>query len=142
MPVPDENDLNKYLGQKRKRLEEIRGRLSADRAIDALFSRKNWYGKVEEQLRIWESDPRKSFRERDISVPEYELFRYFEDGQILDRFIASFSILEESICPDRTRYRKWRESKLRLFSKQISQIYSVLFEILILGELASVTSHK
>jgi len=70
-------------------------------------------------------------------VPEYELFRYIEEDDLRGRFKGALNMLESIISSDRTKYRKWKESKLRLFSQETSQVYSDLFEILVLGDLVS-----
>lgn len=126
-----------YLRQKRNRLQEIKAEVIKHPDIDSIFKEKDWFSRVEEQLSMWEKSPESSLKEITITIPEYELFRYFEEDSILDRFIDSFNILENRTQSDRTKYQKWRASKYQLFSQQVSQIYSTLFEVLVLGKLIS-----
>jgi hypothetical protein len=129
--------LREYLGQKRKRLHEIDALMARHPMIYDLFMEKGWYQKVTGQLAIWEANPEGNITERAVTVPEYELFRYFEEDSIFAMFIDYFELLEGVINPDRTKYRKWTETKIRFFSQQVSQIYSAIFELFVLGKLMS-----
>lgn len=129
--------LKDYLNQKRNVIILIKSEIEKHPSISPFFIRKDWYQKVDEQIILWESDPERSLVERDITIPEYELFRYLEEDSILERFLAAIDAIEGLTYTDRSRYRNWRETKCRLFSGQVSQIYSALFEILIIGDLIS-----
>jgi hypothetical protein len=124
-----------YIRKKRERLAEIQKELQGYPEIYKIFGQKNWFSKVESQISLWEKDLKASLRERRISVPEYELFRYLEDDSFLKRFIRSFAVIERNTKTDRTKYRQWKGSKNQLFSSQVSQIYSTLFEMLVLAKL-------
>ena len=129
--------LKDYLNQKRLAMASIKSKIEAHPSISPFFIRKDWYQKVGEQILLWENDPEKSLRERAITIPEYELFRYLEEDSILERFLAALDAIEGLTVADRSRYRNWKETKCRLFSRQVSQIYSALFEILVIGDLIS-----
>lgn len=64
-----------------------------------MFKKREWLGKVEKQLRIWENDPKNSIIGRVVKVPAYELFRYFEDDTILDKFVTYFDLLKREVKP-------------------------------------------
>jgi hypothetical protein len=131
------SQLRIYLTKKRKRLANIQKELQKYPEIHKIFAQKNWFSKVESQITLWEDDLEASSKERNISVPEYELFRYLEEESFLKRFVSSFIEMERKVETNRTKYRQWKGSKNQLFSSQVSQIYSTLFEILVLGRLIS-----
>lgn len=131
------SQLRVYLIKKRKRLAEIQKEFQKHPEIFKIFDQKIWFSKAESQIALWEQDLKASLRERKISVPEYELFRYLEDDSFLQRFIRSFAVIERNAKTDRTKYRQWKGSRSQLFSSQVSQIYSTLFEMLVLGKLIS-----
>lgn len=127
--------LKKYLLGKKKRLNAIRDKLNEYPHIYRLFEDQDWFSKVEGQIAIWEKHPMKSLKTRDISVPEYELFRYFSDDSIFRRFLAVFDAIEGLTKSDKSKYGKWKATRNLIFSENVSQIYAALFEILVLGKL-------
>jgi len=129
--------LKDYLNKKKLAKISIKSEIEKHPSISPLFIKKNWYQKVDEQIILWECDSEKSLIERDITIPEYELFRYLEEDSILERFLTAVDAIEGLTVADRSRYRNWKETKCRLFSRQVSQIYSALFEILVIGDLIS-----
>ncbi len=137
---PTVKDLMVYLNQKRIRLAKIKARLCKHPAIDSLFINRDWYKRIEEQICLWEKNKAQSLISRDITIPEYELFRCFEDYSVFLEFIKSFNELERNTLSNRTKYRNWNETKSRLFSKKASQIFSGLFEVLTLGKLLVTTA--
>jgi len=130
-------DLKKYIKNKRKRLKKIEKKIKKSRNIYKIFNEKNWFLKVNEQILEWECDPDRAIKVRDITIPEYELFRYFEDNNILRSFLRSYKSIEKVIVSDDEKIEKWNKSKMLLFSQDVSQIYSILFEILVIGKLIS-----
>lgn len=130
-------DLREYLELKMAILATMRLEFQQYPFIRSLFERNRWYEEIESQILVWQSSPAVSTRERRITVPAYELFRYLEEDDIRNRFISSLQNLESITSSDPTRHRRWAESVSRLFSNQTAQIYSGLFEILVLGELIS-----
>ena len=128
-------NLRKYLSRKKKVLNAIEAKLKHHSCVYSLFSKYNWFSEVKRQIQIWGKNPKKSLKKREISIPEYELFRYLCTDSIFQRFLAAFDAIETITKSDKSRYGKWNSSKKLLFSKNVSQIYSSLFEILILGKL-------
>lgn len=123
--------LRQYLASRKKQLNKVEKELKRHQNIYLWFRQHDWFGKVLKQIAIWE----KNQKVRDITVPEYELFRYFIDDSVFPRFLAAFNAIERIVISDKSRYDKWNGTKKLLFSKNTSQIYAALFEILILGKL-------
>src|SRR4030067_1538533 len=126
-----------YLKRKRTRLAKIQKELQKYLEISKIFVKKDWFSKVDKQITLWENNIEASLKERSITVPEYELFRYLEEDALLTRFISCFTAIETKVMTDRAKYRQWKGSKNQLFSSQVSQIYSTVFELLVLGKLIS-----
>lgn len=76
-------------------------------------------------------------------MTEYELFRYLTEDSILNEFINSFLIIKDRIdVKNEKQLLEWNSSKSQIFSNQVNQIYSTLFEILLLGKLASINNNN
>lgn len=124
-----------YLAKRKQKLNELEEKIKQHPNIYTLFRQHDWFIKDLKQITIWEKNPKESLKERDITVPEYELFRYFIDDSVLPRFLAAFDGIEAIVASDKSRYDKWNGTKKLLFAQNVSQIYASLFEILILGKL-------
>jgi len=123
------------LQRRKKQLHDVESSLKKYPELFKIFVIKNWFQKVEKQISIWESDFNNYVKNRSISIPEFELFRYFvDDDNILKEFIKSFFYIKEKIASKNQR-NQWRSTFNQLFSAYVSQIYSSVFEILLLGKL-------
>lgn len=130
------DDLKRYINLRRKELYEVKDYISQFSEINTLFLEVQWFEKVEEQLNTWESNAKETIRERIITFPEYELFRYFIDDSVLPEFIESFNLIESKILiEDQNQINQWKSTKAQLFSQNVSQIYSSLFEMVVLRRL-------
>jgi hypothetical protein len=126
------------LNQRKVRLKEIKNQLKESPALLKLFNEKNWFDKVESQINIWEKNPDLYIKGRQIIIPEYELFRYLAENAILKNFIKTFSFIEDNIDVSNTnQLNQWNSTKSQLFANNVEQIYSSLFEMLVLGKLIS-----
>ena len=126
------------LNKRKVRLKEIEHQLKESPALLNLFNEKSWFDKVESQIDIWKNNPELYSKKRPITITEYELFRYLAEKAILDNFIKAFSLIDDIIDVTNTnQLGQWNSTKPLFFSQDISQIYSSLFEILILEKLIS-----
>jgi len=131
-------DLFEYLNLKEKALTQLENEIKKYPTLISLFIQNNWFNKVKSQIDIWRNDPEGYIESRAITVTEYELFRYLTEDSILNEFINSFLIIEDKIdVKNEKQLLEWNHSKSQIFSSQVNQIYSTLFEILLLGKLAS-----
>lgn len=99
-----------YLNRKRRRLSEIRDEFSHYPELSKLFEENNWYSKVESQIFLWENNLDASLKERNITISDYELFRYLEEDRLLTRFISSLNAIEEKVKGDPSKYQQWEGS--------------------------------
>ena len=130
--------LDEYLTSKRLKLEVIKSEIRKNSQIFGLFEGKNWFNKVEKQINIWKENPELYFKNRTITVKEYELFRYFSENSILQNFLDSFILIEGCLKDtNANQLSQWNSTKSLFFSEDASQIYSSLFEMLMLGKLIS-----
>jgi len=126
------------LNLRKERLKEIKHQLKKSPSLFKLFDEKNWFDKVERQIDIWEKNPELSIKKRPIIIKEYVLFRYLAENAILENFIKTFSLIDDIIDVTNTnQLNQWNSTKPLFFSQNISQIYSSIFEVLILGKLIS-----
>lgn len=126
------------LNQRKVRLKEIKHQLKESPALLKLFDEKSWFDKVESQIDIWEKNPELYIKERPIIVSEYELFRYLAENAILENFIKAFSLINDIIDISNTnQLNQWNSTKSQFFANNVEQIYSSLFEMLVLGKLIS-----
>ena len=126
------------LNLRKERLKEIKHQLKKSPSLFKLFNEKNWFDKVERQIDIWGKNPELSIKERPIIIPEYVLFRYLAENAILENFIETFSLIDDIIDITNTnQLNQWNSTKPLFFSQNISQIYSSIFEVRILGKLIS-----
>lgn len=126
------------LNQRKVRLKEIKYQLKESPALLKLFDEKSWFNKVKSQIDIWEKNPELYIKERPIIVPEYELFRYLAENAILENFIKAFSLIDDIIDISNTnQLNQWNSTKSQFFANNVEQIYSSLFEMLVLGKLIS-----
>ncbi len=126
------------LNLRKERLKEIKHQLKKSPSLFKLFNEKNWFDKVERQIDIWKKNPELSVKERPIIIPEYVLFRYLAENAILENFLKTFSLIDDIIDVTNTnQLNQWNSTKPLFFSQNISQIYSSIFEVLILGKLIS-----
>ena len=123
------------LQRRKKQLYDVESSLKKHPELFKIFVIKNWFQKVEKQISIWENDFNNYVKNRSISIPEFELFRYFvDDDNILKEFIKSFCSIKDRIA-SKNQKNQWRSTFYQLFSANVSQIYSSMFEILLLGKL-------
>ncbi|MCP2604782.1 hypothetical protein NLC29_01330 [Candidatus Aminicenantes bacterium AH-873-B07] len=123
---------------KKKLLNDLKKKMQKFPQVYKLFEKRNWFKKVEEQINIWEDNPKGFLAKGEIVISEYELFRYFADIKLSDTFIKflnAFTVIEKNIKPKSSQVNQWNKTKNLLFSKNLSQIFSSLFEILVLGKL-------
>lgn len=126
------------LNQRKELLKEIKHQLKESPTLFKLFNEKNWFDKVESQIDIWKKNPELYIKERPIIVPEYELFRYLAENAILENFIKAFSLIDDIIDVTNTnQLNQWNSTKSQFFANNVEQIYSSLFEMLVLGKLIS-----
>jgi len=127
-----------YLNILKKQLKDIENKIQKHPSLDKLFNQINWFNKVESQIKIWEQKPESYSKKRLIDVSEYELFRYFTEDYILKNFINAFLLIENNLKANNTnQLNHWNSTKSLLFSEDVSQIYSSLFEIFMLGKIIS-----
>ncbi len=126
------------LNQRKVRLKEIEHQLKESPALLNLFNEKSWFDKVESQIDIWKNNPELYSKKRPITITEYELFRYLAEKAILDNFIKAFSLIDDIIDVTNTnQLGQWNSTKYQFFANNVEQIYSSLFEMLVLGKLIS-----
>lgn len=129
------------LNQRKVRLKETKHQLKESPALLKLFNEKSWFDKVESQIDIWKQNPELYSKERPIIITEYELFRYLAENAILENFIKTFSLIDDIIDVKNTnQLSQWNSTKSQFFANNVEQIYSSLFEMLVLGKLISTNS--